>query len=45
MYFKVIGIPYYFICTMKLAPNSHIFLYAFPKSPRELPVRFEKSGI
>jgi len=25
MYFKVIGMSSYFICTMKLAPNSNIF--------------------
>jgi hypothetical protein len=25
IYSKVIGISYYFICTIKLAPNSNIF--------------------
>jgi hypothetical protein len=26
IYFKVIGISYFFICTMKLAPNSNMFV-------------------
>jgi hypothetical protein len=26
IYFKVVGISYHFICTMKLAPNSNIFV-------------------
>jgi len=27
IYFKLIGISYYFICTMKLEPNSNILSY------------------
>jgi hypothetical protein len=34
IYFKVIGISHYFICTMKLAPNSNIFLCIFKISDR-----------
>jgi type III secretory pathway component EscT len=26
IYFEVIGISYYFICTMKWAPNSNVFI-------------------
>jgi len=41
IYFKVIGISYYFIFTMKLAPNFNIF-YAFPKYPRWTSSKFWK---